>query len=416
MFPFPGTGRTPAVALVVAFLLCGIAVLMPAGCGALSALFGQGDKPQAAGPPATAAADPHAASAAASAPANAAPVAPAQAAASLPPEAMDAYWEAVGRSMARQEGDAAGAAQAPRELPQAAPAAEPRPAGNVHPTAAPAPGAPVSPVITDIRAAAPPRPRPAPAAGPPLQQTADARALPAEAAPEPGFDLKGTVRRLEAALAAGAGSDVSARRLLSLLYLAAGDEVGALRDIPELSKEDREVWSQLMWLNANLWRVNEGLSPENRAAESLAALQELERTLRRAAGLRISAVKLCSRVDYYGAYEELPEAAFAPGKPREARVYIETENMLAERQADGRLHMKLRLRLQLFRTGQSQPVWQSTYGDVEDASQTLRRDFFMSPLVQWPAALAPGEHVLKVAVDDLLAGETDERSVPVQFE
>ena len=161
--------------------------------------------------------------------------------------------------------------------------------------------------------------------------------------------------------------------------------------------------------NKNWWQT-----PEGRAAESLVALEELQRSLRRAAGLQIRNLKLCTKVVGYGVYDEMPEAIFAAGRSSKVIVYVEVENFVSRLQDDKQYHTKLQLRLQLFAKGGAAPLWEKAYTNIEDASFNHRRDLYVPVLITLNKQRA-GEYVLKVAVDDVHAGKTDERKAPIRF-
>ena len=340
-----------------------------------------------------------------------------------PTEMMEAYWQAVARTTEKQQ-----AAKEVDNQPPAIPTtttSEPTPAPQPTAPAAPRASGAVMPVITDIRGDHDETP-PAPAPALPIHQVISVEpptptapsvkppvAIVKPAAPV-GFNLKRTISLLEKQLAAAEKPDPGSQRLLRLLHMANGDEIQALKDIEALPQQEKEAWSQLMWLASNLWGINNRLTPEGRAAESLVALEELQRSLRRAAGLQIRSLKLCTRVVGYGVYDEMPEPTFAAGRSSKVIVYVEVENFVSRLQDDKQYHTKLQLRLQLFAKGGAAPLWEKAYTNIEDASFNHRRDLYVPVLITLDKQRA-GEYVLKVAVDDVHAGKTDERKAPIRF-
>ncbi len=342
-----------------------------------------------------------------------------------PTEMMEAYWQAVARTTEKQQA-AKEVDNQPPATQDAAPASEPTPIPQPIVPAAPRASGAVMPVITDIRGDHDKTP-PAPAPALPIHQVISVEpltptapsvqppvAIVKPAAPPAGFNLKRTISLLEKQLAAAEKPDPGSQRLLRLLHMANGDEIQALKDVEALPQQEKEAWSQLMWLASNLWGINNRLTPEGRAAESLVALEELQRSLRRAAGLQIRSLKLCTKVVGYGVYDEMPEPTFAAGRSSKVIVYVEVENFVSRLQDDKQYHTKLQLRLQLFAKGGAAPLWEKAYTNIEDASFNHRRDLYVPVLITLNKQRA-GEYVLKVAVDDVHAGKTDERKAPIRF-
>lgn len=345
-----------------------------------------------------------------------------------PTEMMEAYWQTVAKTTEKQKAAKKEVDKQPQAIP-ATPTSEPTPAPPPIAPVTPRASGAVMPVITDIRGdhdKTPPPPAPtlpthqvisvepltptAPSVKPPAAAPAAIK----PAAPPVGFNLKRTISLLEKQLAAAEKPDPAGQRLLRLLHMANGDEVQALKDVKALPQQEKEAWSQLMWLASNLWGINNRLTPEGRAAESLVALEELQRSLRRTAGLQIKSLKLCTKVAGYGVYDEMPEAIFAAGKASKVIVYVEVENFVSRLQDDKQYHTKLQLRLQLFAKGTAAALWEKAYTNIEDASFNHRRDLYVPVLITLDKQRA-GEYVLKVAVDDVHAGKTDERKAVIRF-
>lgn len=203
---------------------------------------------------------------------------------------------------------------------------------------------------------------------------------------------------------------VKSKWQMSLLKLAAGEQAPVDEGDPAAPRSER---AQLLNQAVEATAATGTLLTDPMAAheDALDAVEKLRDALRNEAGLRIAVVMLCSRVDAFGVYEELPESALMPNRSNQAIVYCEIENFTSEPFRDG-FRSLLASRLELF-TREGDSVWVDEHEDIEDFCRRRRDDFFVAQLVTFPRGLPAGDYVLKVTITDRLASKTNQATKPL---
>jgi len=214
--------------------------------------------------------------------------------------------------------------------------------------------------------------------------------------------LNRTVHRIESA-AEAQPSNVRSQWQLSLLKLASGEtpSVGASAD-GGAATDSALLDSAVRATAATGTLLTDPMATHD---EALDAVDELRDALRNEAELRIPVVALCSRVDAFGVYEELPDGAMSPNRVNRAIVYGEVRNFASESKDRG-YRTLLSSRLELF-TADGRSVWRDQQDRIEDFCRRRREDFFIAQMVTLPV-LSPGEYVLKMTITDLLASKTNQ--------
>ncbi len=264
---------------------------------------------------------------------------------------------------------------------------------------------PVNPVIESlvIRGGCsdtPPEPndQPTSAANSPLSTDPPERALTLE-------------QRLEALTerVATAPDDLAAQWEMRLLQLVAGDQEAARGVSEETTDEYAILLRQLVDVIIATRDVLE--NPVTTADTALAAADALHTSLAEQADLQIPTVALCTRVQTFGVYNEMPPAALIPGRANRTIVYIEIANFFSEKTSTGQYRTALTGELEVLTAG-GNPVWRHEEPNIVDLSRQRRHDFFLAQLVTLPATLGPGEYVLKVSIQDELSGKSNQAICP----
>jgi len=192
---------------------------------------------------------------------------------------------------------------------------------------------------------------------------------------------------------------------LMLLRLAAGEAADATEFSQEITREQRSLMSAAVASIDACGRLLTSREPNE--ADALTAVDSLRTLLVDQADLVIPVVALCTRVSTFGVYDEYPASALVPYQANRVIVYCEIENVTAQQGEDGYYRSSLSSRMELF-SADGRSVWVKEETGIEDQSRQRRADFFLAQLVTLPPSLGPSEYVLKVAVTDLLGGNTNE--------
>ncbi|HUU82892.1 MAG TPA: hypothetical protein VM243_05240 [Phycisphaerae bacterium] len=204
---------------------------------------------------------------------------------------------------------------------------------------------------------------------------------------------------------AEAPEDTAALWELRMLQLAVGDDQ-AVREVP--ASVSAEYAGLLGGLTEVLLAGRAALdNPVTASNAALEAVNDLRNVLRARSDLLIPVVALCTRVQTFGVYEELPADALLPHRPNRAIVYVEIRNFLSEESSNGQYRTVLSDELELL-TASGQSVWRHEEPEIVDLCRRQREDFFLAQMVTLPATLGPGEYVLKVTVQDALSGKSNQ--------
>ena len=196
---------------------------------------------------------------------------------------------------------------------------------------------------------------------------------------------------------------------MRLLQLVVGDQ-DAARDVSEgTTDEYATLLCQLVDVIIATRDVLE--NPVTTADTALAAANALHTTLAEQADLQIPTVALCTRVQTFGVYDEMPAAALIPGRPNRTIVYIEIANFLSEKTSTGQYRTALNGEIEVLTAG-GNSVWRHQQPDIIDLSRQRRHDFFLAQLITLPATLGPGEYVLKASIQDELSGKSNQAICP----
>jgi hypothetical protein len=204
-------------------------------------------------------------------------------------------------------------------------------------------------------------------------------------------------------------NDLDRQLSLRLLYVVDNQPEKALEEIPGTNAPVQAIVQKLMKTIVTAAK-NKGRDPSASATQMLDSVEELRKLLKSHADLQIPAIKLCTKVDGFGVYEEIKSPSFTAGRRNRFIVYCEVKNFRSEPTEDNQWRVLLAQRIKIL-NGEGKTVFQASDEDVPYVSHRMIEDFFLVQVVDLPASLSPGKHLLRVYVEDKLAGKATENQV-----
>ncbi|MFH1419625.1 MAG: hypothetical protein ABII12_15220 [Planctomycetota bacterium] len=209
--------------------------------------------------------------------------------------------------------------------------------------------------------------------------------------------------KAQKALVAKDPNNLAEQYRLRMWYLIDGQDDKALALSDDIDADKQEILqAQIRALMAA--RVVTGRDPAIGANQLLEPIENLHNIVRTRADLQVSRVALCRAVDAFGLYDPIEPAEFPAGRAIDVLLYIEVDNYRSDKMPSGFYRTLLTVRPSLLNKSGDE-LWNAKYENIEDLSRRQRRDFFLTIPEKIPASLAPGEYVLKVEVEDVLAGK-----------
>ncbi len=273
---------------------------------------------------------------------------------------------------------------------------------------------------------------PVPAGAPIAQESAaPPQALAAEATP-PTLEQRRSALAGELAGVLRAQAETSPSPATTLAQMAALEmiEPGIASDLgaadqgwPALSPAERRV--------LDAWRgmFVDARSKIESPGSDVVGLADAMRTASHNAGsvqpMRIICAALCTRVDGFGVYGELArfgdQYKLLAGRQHRLVVYVEVDRFAARPKslpdsggASG-FEVSLTQDLSLYHAGKESDLlaWRKPDQQIVDASRNVRRDFFVTQLIELPETLTVGSYRLKVRMTDGVGGATAEAIIPI---
>lgn len=191
---------------------------------------------------------------------------------------------------------------------------------------------------------------------------------------------------------------------LRMMYLVAGQDDKALAPTDGVNEDIQEIMrGQIQALMSA--RSTSERDPATWANRQLDAIETLRALVREKADLRVPKVELCSAIDGFGRYEPISPPDFRVAARNLVLLYIEVDNFQCEKTPSGMYRTLLSVRQSLLsKTGEE--LWTQRDENIEDLARQRRSDFYLTigPLAI-PKSLGPGEYVMKVEVEDVIAGK-----------
>jgi hypothetical protein len=207
---------------------------------------------------------------------------------------------------------------------------------------------------------------------------------------------------------------VRAHAALAALGAIDPESVDAALTDPALS--DREVAALRAWRAMMRRSADNLVGSEGDATALVDAVEEAADTLSSWKPLEIAGASLCSRVEGYGRYAELPTQLLV-GRDHPAIVYVELERFGVEPgvgpDREPGFVSRVTMELSLYHDADGLLAWRSSAREVKDFSRRKRRDFFLVQRVDLPSTLTVGMYRLKITVRDRITGAEAERIIPI---
>jgi hypothetical protein len=196
---------------------------------------------------------------------------------------------------------------------------------------------------------------------------------------------------------------------LRLIQMALGRDREAASISSALSPDARRVLAALIQVAS----AARGAAADSTTVgdDLLNKVDELKRSLTEKADPVVSSVSLCRKVVTFGVYDEMKNEEFVSGRTTQTIVYCEIRNFRSDETEDHKFRTVLATRLEVL-SAAGTSVWQREEPAIEDVCRRRRSDFFLAQRITLPATLPAGEYVLKVFVEDKLAGKADEATRP----
>lgn len=244
--------------------------------------------------------------------------------------------------------------------------------------------------------------------------------------PEPTAEERAQRLALELEAVLRESADDPYRLAIRLAGLLAGEEDAAQRlsAIIERLPEDQRAVARAV--AAIVGGVGVGSDPAVLTEALLAQAESLDEAM----PVRIGTLALCSRVEAFGRFTELPSSGFVAGQPMRMIVYAEVDHF--DRVAIGRpvngvgsmdrgrdairegWEVRLSMELQLFHEADGLLAWRRPEEVSNYRSRSRPNDFFVTNQIELPRALTVGAYRLKVVLRDLADRSVDERIIPIR--
>ena len=196
---------------------------------------------------------------------------------------------------------------------------------------------------------------------------------------------------------------------LMLLQLASGLEEDARSFSDGALDGNRELMSRLIDVIIATQQMDQ--NSVIGSGDALVSTQALLDALADRSDLQIPTVALCTSVETFGVYEEMPPGALVPNRANRVIVYVEVANFFSEKAGDVRYRTVLSGDMEVL-TADGRSLWRHEEPDIVDTARTRRQDFFLAQLVTFPASLGSGEFVLKVTIQDEVSGKSNQSLHP----
>ncbi|MBX3395587.1 MAG: hypothetical protein KF841_09490 [Phycisphaerae bacterium] len=191
---------------------------------------------------------------------------------------------------------------------------------------------------------------------------------------------------------------------LRMMYLIDGQDEKARAEIPGVDADIQQIITAQIDSLISARSVS-GRDPATWATRQLDSIEELRRLVRERADLVVSKIVLCSEVASFGRYTPIEPAEFKVGRRNRTVIYIEIDNFSCRPTNSGMYRTLLSARQALL-TRDGKEVWVQTTDNIEELARRPRRDFYLcTKVITIPSELPPGEYVVKVEVEDILAGK-----------
>lgn len=145
-------------------------------------------------------------------------------------------------------------------------------------------------------------------------------------------------------------------------------------------------------------------------------MTEIAQPVTQAKDVRITTAELCARVDGFGQYEPVKDRALLAGVPHSVIVYAEVDgyNLRKTAETDGeRFTVDMGHAVEVWQDA-DRPTLQRRWSEtsIKDVSRRMRRDFYITSVIELPPNLTVGAYNLKIIVKDRLRNAQAEKTIP----
>lgn len=166
--------------------------------------------------------------------------------------------------------------------------------------------------------------------------------------------------------------------------------------------------------------IREGAGSDSDSAQRVVeAIQSAAENLASWEAVEVTTLKLCSRVEGFGVYDELPGPMLLAGRPHRIIVYAELDHFQTspgrDEAGDAGYLVEVGQELSLFHEVDGLLAWRMSEQIVRDFSRNRRRDFYMVQMIELPENLTVGKYQLKVTIRDQPAGSIAEKTLPIEI-
>ncbi len=204
-------------------------------------------------------------------------------------------------------------------------------------------------------------------------------------------------------------NDLEKQMALRFCYLADKQPKNARSEIPGTKPQIQAIIDKLMDVNITALQ-GQGRDAAVAATKLLADVEKLREVLTPHADLKIPTVKLCTNVDRFSVYDEIDPPQFQSGKRNLAIVYCEVKNFTWVPTEDSQWRALLGERIKVLNP-KGETIYQTPDEDVPYTNRQRLEDFYLGRVVELPRGLRPGKYILRVYVEDKLAGKASENQI-----
>jgi hypothetical protein len=200
-----------------------------------------------------------------------------------------------------------------------------------------------------------------------------------------------------------------------LLRFVRDEPTPDLATLSGLTAEDKEILSALLD-GINNFRNTVRADGDQMLGSKIQPLVDMVDRLHQQAEIQIPVLALCTRVDSFAVYRQMPTCRFPAGADNEVIVYCEVANFTSTQNNDRMWETRLKQEMTLYTEG-GMAVWPEKSNEelFVDQAHSRRHDFFIARKVHLPEALTIGRYLLKVTITDPQSSRVAEATTPIDI-
>ena len=199
---------------------------------------------------------------------------------------------------------------------------------------------------------------------------------------------------------------------LRLLYLVADEPGAAISSLTSLPAGEQDFWQEMMLGIAQYRSTDENQNREQRLTNTVGQLRSAIHHLSPFTRLEVRRLEICSRIMSFGRVEPFPSNDFDAGTP--ILLYAELDNFGSELTPANTYRTSLDARLQIRRSGSSDPIETIDLPNISDEATSERRDYFQTFELNLPSHLATGRYEITLQLADRITGKKTQAAVDFQ--